>query len=79
MGRTATLLRADCTQKPPGSLPPASELRAYRVGGRLVGPSPAIAAWAIEVGLSAIRAAAARHHFQTLDFLANGFVEDGVG
>src|SRR5829696_458255 len=29
--------------------------------------------------LSAIRAAAARHHFQTLDFLAHGFVEDGVG
>jgi hypothetical protein len=28
---------------------------------------------------SAIRAAAARHHFQTLDFLAHGFVEDGVG
>ncbi len=33
----------------------------------------------IRVGLSAIRAAAARHHFQTLDFLAHGFVEDGVG
>src|SRR5215207_3437873 len=31
------------------------------------------------LGLSAIRAAAARHHFQTLDFLAHGFVEDGVG
>jgi hypothetical protein len=29
--------------------------------------------------LSAICAAAARHHFQTLDFLAHGFVEDGVG
>jgi hypothetical protein len=27
----------------------------------------------------AIRAAAARHHFQTLDFLAHGFFEDGVG
>jgi hypothetical protein len=27
----------------------------------------------------AIRAAAARHHFQTLDFLAHGFVEDSVG
>jgi hypothetical protein len=26
----------------------------------------------------AIRAAAARHHFQTLDFLAHGFVEDSV-
>jgi hypothetical protein len=24
-------------------------------------------------------AAAARHHFQTLDFLAHGFLEDGVG
>jgi hypothetical protein len=34
---------------------------------------------AIGAGLSAIRAAAARHHFQTLDFLAYGFVEDGVG
>jgi hypothetical protein len=34
---------------------------------------------AIGVGLSAIRAAAAQHHFQTLDFLAHGFVEDGVG
>ena len=31
------------------------------------------------VGLSAFRAAAARYHFQTLDFLAHGFVEDGVG
>ena len=29
--------------------------------------------------LSTIRATAARHHFQTLDFLAYGFVEDGVG
>src|SRR5215211_2783689 len=29
--------------------------------------------------LSAIRAAAARHHFQTLDFLAHGFVKYGVG
>jgi hypothetical protein len=26
----------------------------------------------------AIRAAAARHHFQTLDFLAHGFVDDSV-
>ena len=34
---------------------------------------------AIGAGLSAIRAAAARHHFQTLDFLAHGFVEDSVG
>ena len=31
------------------------------------------------MGLSAIRATAARHHFQTLDFLAHGFLEDGVG
>jgi hypothetical protein len=30
-------------------------------------------------GLSVIRAVAARHHFQTLHFLAHGFVEDGVG
>ena len=47
-----------------------------------VGPEdsgPVVAIWAIGVGLSAIRAAAARHHFQTLDFLADGFVEDGVG
>jgi hypothetical protein len=29
-------------------------------------------------GLWAIRAAAARHHFQTLHFLAYGFVEDSV-
>src|SRR4051794_17234481 len=29
--------------------------------------------------LSAIRATAARHHFQTLNFLAHGFLEDGVG
>ena len=29
--------------------------------------------------LSAIRAAAARHHFQALDFLAHGFVKYGVG
>src|SRR5215203_5765713 len=28
---------------------------------------------------ASLRAAAARHHFQTLDFLAHGFVEDGVG
>src|SRR5215208_6328447 len=27
----------------------------------------------------ASRAAAARHHFQKLDFLAHGFVEDSVG
>jgi hypothetical protein len=27
----------------------------------------------------AIRAAAARHYFQTLDFLAHCFLEDGVG
>jgi hypothetical protein len=27
----------------------------------------------------AVRAAAARHHFQTLHFLAHGFLEDGVG
>jgi len=31
------------------------------------------------MGLPAIRAAAARHHFQTLDFLAYSFLEDGVG
>ena len=37
------------------------------------------AAWAFEPGLLAIRATAARHHFQMLDFLAHGFVEDGVG
>jgi hypothetical protein len=38
-----------------------------------------IAAWLIGAGLSASRAAAARHHFQALDFLAHGFVEGGVG
>jgi hypothetical protein len=27
----------------------------------------------------AIRTAAARHHFQTLNFLTHGFLEDGVG
>ena len=32
----------------------------------------------IGVGLLAIRAAAARYHFQTLDFLAHGFVKHGV-
>jgi hypothetical protein len=31
------------------------------------------------VGLSASRTTAARHHFQALDFLAHGFVEDGIG
>jgi hypothetical protein len=31
------------------------------------------------LGLSAIRTTAARLHFQTLDFLADGVVEDGVG
>ena len=30
------------------------------------------------LGLSAIRATAARYHFQTLDFLAHGFVKYGV-
>ena len=30
-------------------------------------------------GLSAIRAAATRHHFQTFDFLAHGFIQDDVG
>jgi hypothetical protein len=29
--------------------------------------------------LLSVRAAAAGHHFQTLDFLAHGFVEDGIG
>jgi hypothetical protein len=38
-----------------------------------------VAAWAIGVGLSASCAAAARHHFQTLHFLAHGFVKYGVG
>jgi hypothetical protein len=38
-----------------------------------------VAAWLIGVGLSVIRAATARHNFQTLDFLAHGFVKDGVG
>ena len=38
-----------------------------------------LAVWLIRVGLSAFRAAAARHYFQTLDFLAHGFLEDGVG
>jgi hypothetical protein len=33
----------------------------------------------IGMGLWAIHAAATRHHFQALDFLAHGFVEDGVG
>jgi hypothetical protein len=36
-------------------------------------------AWTIEAGLSAVRTAAARHHFQALDFLAHGFVKYGVG
>jgi hypothetical protein len=46
-----------------------------RGNGGIVGLAIAIlrrSAWAS-------RAAAARHHFQTLDFLAHGFVEDGVG
>jgi predicted ArsR family transcriptional regulator len=47
--------------------------------GALVAPSLVVAAWAIGVGLSAIHAAAARYHFQALDFLAHGFVEDGIG
>jgi len=38
-----------------------------------------VAACAVGAGLSASCAAAARHHFQTLDFLAYGFVEYGVG
>jgi hypothetical protein len=38
-----------------------------------------VAAWLLQLGLSAIRAPAARHHFQTLDSLTHGFVEDGVG
>jgi hypothetical protein len=29
--------------------------------------------------LTSLHAAAAWHHFQTLDFLAHDFVEDGVG
>ena len=38
-------------------------------------------AWPCPIGLklSAIRATAARYHFQTLDFLAHGFVKYGVG
>jgi len=38
-----------------------------------------VAAWLIGVELSTIRAVAARHYFQTLHFLAHGFLEDGVG
>ena len=38
-----------------------------------------VAAWLIGAELSAIRAAAAGHHFQALDFLAHGLVEDDVG
>jgi hypothetical protein len=36
-------------------------------------------AWAIRVELSAICAAAAGHHFQTLDFLPHGFVKYCLG
>src|SRR5829696_5641080 len=43
------------------------------------GQSALAAHWGTGTGLPAIRAAAARHHFQTLDFLAHGFVEGGVG
>ncbi len=55
------------------------------VTGRLVWPARRCPTDAVlhphsyGVGLSAMRAAAARHYFQTLDFLAHGFVEDGVG
>jgi hypothetical protein len=42
-------------------------------------PSLVVAAWLIGAELSAIRAAAAGHHFQALHFLAHGFVEGGVG
>jgi len=42
-------------------------------------PSLVVAAWLLLPGLSTIRAAAAGHSFQTLDFLAHGFVKYGVG
>ena len=35
--------------------------------------------WVPDRLLAAIRAAAARHRFQALDFLAHGFLENGVG
>jgi hypothetical protein len=38
-----------------------------------------IAAARLGEELSAIRAAAARHHFQMLDFLSHGLVKYGVG
>jgi len=53
----------------------ARRLEAVRAVGGDLGPY----ALDIGAGLPIIRAAAARHHFQALDFLAHSFVEDGVG
>jgi hypothetical protein len=52
------------------------------VTGRLLGPARRCPTHSVSSPLlrtEAIGAAAAWHHFQTLDFLTHGFVEDGVG
>src|SRR5215211_5464029 len=65
--------------------PGEGTIRAWRGTGTLGWRPPfstkVSAGWPCDTGagLSAVRAAAARHHFQTLDFLAHGFIEDGVG
>jgi hypothetical protein len=65
--------------------PAGGTIRAWRGMGTLGWRPPfstkVSAGWLCDTGagLSVIRAAAARHRFQTLDFLAHSFVEDGVG
>jgi hypothetical protein len=48
----------------------------YSSIGRL--PTPPLQLALVVVGDDVVEAAAARHYFQALDFLAYGFVDDGV-
>jgi hypothetical protein len=61
------------------SVPPFSVGRAPRISAPAGPLSVVMGAKRPRQGLLSVRAAAARQHFQTLDFLPHGFVEDGVG
>jgi hypothetical protein len=61
------------------SVPPFSVGRAPRISAPAGPLSVVMGAKRPRPVLLSVRAAAARHHFQTLDFFAHGFVEDGVG
>src|SRR5215217_2482539 len=50
-----------------------------RWGSARIGPEPRRPSARLPTPPLLLRATAARHHFQTLDFLAHSFVEGGVG